>query len=163
MMGTGKSTIGKMLARKLRLKFYDSDQVLENREGISIAEIHEFRGKSYFQRREEEVIKEILSYGIVVLSTGAGSFINKEIHEFIKLHAISVWLDAGMEVLYQRVSKRDTRPELMVQGDKRDILEKLVKERVPVFNKADIRVNSELEIYHIVANIIKSLEKVAGN
>ena len=83
MMGSGKSTVGKKLARKLNLQFYDSDKVLEEREALSIVDIHDFMGERYFYQKEEEVIKEIIGYGVVILSTGGSSFMNENIRNYI--------------------------------------------------------------------------------
>ncbi len=159
MMGSGKSTVGRKLAKKLNLQFYDSDKILEEREGLSIADIHEFMGKKYFQQKEEETIKEIIGYGTVVLSTGGSSFMNENIRQFISEKAISIWLDVDLETIYERVSRRNTRPELMMVKDKRDFISKMGKEREPIFDQANIKVESDLEVYHLVGTVIRQLEK----
>ena len=158
MMGSGKSTVGRKLARKLNLQFYDSDKVLEEREGLSIVDIHDFMGEKYFLQKEEETIKEIIGYGVVVLSTGGSSFINENIRNFIKKNTISIWLDSKLETIYERVSRRNTRPELIASDNKKELLEKLLEERQPIFNQADIRVESDLEAHHLVNNLIEKLE-----
>jgi len=84
MMGTGKSTIGKKIANKFNLKFYDSDQIIEEREGLSVLEIFDYKGSEYFRKIETEIISELLNYGIIVLSTGGGSFLIDEVRENIK-------------------------------------------------------------------------------
>ena len=159
MMGSGKSTVGRKLARKLNLKFYDSDRVLEEREGLSIVDIHDFMGEKYFLQKEEEVIKEIIGYGVIVLSIGGSSFINENIRNFIKKYTISIWLDSKLETIFERVSRRNTRPELITTNNKKELLEKLLEERKPIFNQADIRIESDLEAHHLVNNLIEKLEK----
>ena len=158
MMGSGKSTVGRKLARKLKLQFYDSDKVLEEREGLSIIDIHDFMGVKYLQKKEEEVIKEILDYGVIILSTGGSSFTNKNIREYIKAKAISVWLDSNIETICERVSRRNTRPELIAAKDKKEVLKKMMHEREPLFMQADIKVKSDSESHHLVSSLINNLK-----
>lgn len=158
MMGSGKSTVGRKLARKLNLQFYDSDKVLEEREGLSIIDIHDFMGEKYFLQKEEDVIKEIIGYGIVVLSIGGSSFINENIRDFVKKNATSIWLDSKLETIFERVSRRNTRPELIASNNKKELLEKLLKERTPIFSQADIKIESDLEAHHLVNNLVEKLE-----
>ncbi|WHA04346.1 shikimate kinase [Candidatus Bandiella numerosa] len=158
MMGSGKSTVGKKLARKLNLQFYDSDKILEEREALSIVDIHDFMGERYFQQKEEEVIKEIIGYGVVVLSTGGSSFMNENIRNFIIDNTISIWLDSDLDTIHERVSRRNTRPELIASDNKKELLEKMMKEREPVFKQANIKIESDLEAHHLVCTIIEKLE-----
>lgn len=158
MMGSGKSTVGKKLARKLNLQFYDSDKVLEDREALSIVDIHDFMGEKYFQQKEEEVIKEIIGYGVVVLSTGGSSFMNENIRSFIKKNSISIWLDSDLETIYERVSRRNTRPELISSTNKKELLKKMLKERESVFKQADIKIESDLEAHYLVSSITEKLD-----
>ena len=118
MMGSGKSTVGRKLAKKIDLRFYDSDNIIEGREGLSITDIHEYMGQKYFQEKEEETIKEILDYGNIVLSTGGGSFSNPNIRNIIKEKATCIWLDANINTILERVSRRNTRPELIGKNNK---------------------------------------------
>ena len=158
MMGSGKSTVGKKLARKLNLQFYDSDKVLEDREALSIVDIHDFMGEKYFYQKEEEVIKEIIGYGVVVLSTGGSSFMNENIRNFIKEKTISIWLDSNLDTIYERVSRRNTRPELIALDNKKELLAKMLKERDPIFKQADIKIESDLEAHNLVSSIIEKLD-----
>ena len=158
MMGSGKSTVGRKLARKLNLQFYDSDKVIEDREALSIVDIHDFMGEKYFHQKEEEVIKEIIGYGVIVLSTGGSSFMNKNIRNFIKENAISIWLDSDLETIYERVSRRNTRPELIASNDKKELLKTMLEERKSMFQEAKIKIDSDLEAHHLVRNIIEKLD-----
>ena len=158
MMGSGKSTVGKKLARKLNLQFYDSDKVLEDREALSIVDIHDFMGERYFYQKEEEVIKEIIGYGVVILSTGGSSFMNENIRNFIKEKTISIWLDSNLDTIYERVSRRNTRPELIASDNKKELLAKMLQEREPIFKQADIKIESDLEAHHLVSTIIEKLD-----
>lgn len=158
MMGTGKSTIGKRLAYKLNFQFYDSDKLIEDREGFSIIDIFDFRGENYFKKREEEIIKEILGYGTVVLSTGGESFLNPVVREYIKEKAISIWLKSSPEVMYERVARRNTRPQLQV-GDKKEVIEKMIEQSYPVLEEADIMVESkDMDAHFVVDSLMLRLQ-----
>ena len=159
MMGSGKSTVGKRLARKLNFQFYDSDKIIEERNGLSIVDIFEFRGEEYFRKQEIEVIREILGYGKVVISTGGDSFIFEEIRELIKKEAVSVWLSADIETLYARVSRRATRPQLLNNIDQREVLETMLKDRAEIYSTADISVQSGDNETHFIVDIILSKMK----
>ena len=153
MMGSGKSTVGKKLARKLQLQFYDSDKVIEDREGLSISDIYEFRGEEYLRHQEVEVINEILYYGVIVLSTGGSSFAVPELHKLMKENAISIWLKADIEILYERVSRRNTRPQLNCENPK-DVLEKMITELTPSYEDADVIIQSGDTELHFVVDIV---------
>ncbi|RZI47603.1 shikimate kinase [Rickettsiales endosymbiont of Peranema trichophorum] len=158
MVGSGKSTIGKKLAQKLNKQFYDSDHVMEMREGLSVLDIHDYRGENYFRAKEEEVIKEILGYGEVVLSTGGNSFMNDSIRQLIKDHGVSVWLYSDIDTTYNRVSRRNTRPGLDT-GDKLKIIEQMVLEYYPIYEEADIKVeNRNSNVHYIVDDILLKLK-----
>jgi len=161
MVGSGKSTVGKRLARKLNLPFYDSDKVIEKREGLSVVDIYDFKGKDYFAQKEEEVIKEIFGYGVFVLSTGGSTFFNQTLRSLIKQNATSVCLSASIDVLHERVLRRDTRPEFLNCDNKREILERMIQESQEVYSDADIVVESSKnqDIYYVVDTIIARLRK----
>ena len=158
MMGSGKSTVGKRLAHRLNLQFYDSDKTIEEREGLSVMDIYDFRGEEYFKQQETKVISEIINYGIVILSTGGGSLLIKEVRELIKEKAITIWLKANIETLYERVSRRNTRPHL-AGVDKLDTIQKLLKESEPVYQESDIIVESkDMEAHFVVDTILSKLK-----
>jgi shikimate kinase len=160
MMGSGKSTIGKKLAKKLHMQFYDSDQVIEEREGLSVLDIYDFRGEEYFKLQEEKIIKEILRYGTIILSTGGGSFINNELRNLIKEKAISIWLHTDINTIVERISRRNTRPGLNGEN-KREVLEKLISDQYPLFEQADIKIESgNSDAHFIVDNIMLKLKSL---
>jgi shikimate kinase len=162
MMGTGKSTIGRKLAHKLNLKFYDSDRVIEEREGLSVVDIFDFRGEDYFRQKEQDVIAEIINYGPVVLSTGGSSFTQDNVRNLIKEKAISVWLAADLETLYPRIARRNTRPELNCDN-KKEVLAQLIAEHTPYYEQADIKIDSNDEAAHIITDlIIMKLKGITG-
>lgn len=163
MMGSGKSTIGKKLAYKLNLQFYDSDKMIEEREGLSVIDIYDFRGEDYFKTKETDVIKEVLGYGTVILSTGGESFLNDDIHEMIKSQSISIWLKTDISTLHERVSRRNTRPQFS-GSNKMEVIEQMVEECYPVFEKADITIESkDMEAHFVVDTILSKLKGFIEN
>jgi shikimate kinase len=158
MMGSGKSTIGKRLAQKLNLQFYDSDKIIEEREGLSVVDIYDFRGQEYFKNKEEQVITEVLSYGTVILSTGGESFLNDNIRNKIKDNAVSIWLKTDLKILQDRVSRRNTRPQF-ISSDSKELLENMITNSEPVFNEADIIVEStDLDAYMLVDLVLNRIK-----
>lgn len=141
MMGAGKSSIGWRLARKLGISFNDTDQEVERAAGCSVADIFETWGEKAFRDAERRVIKRLLSEPTQVISTGDGAFVDAESQALIKESAISLWLRANPEILYERVIRRDTRP-LLFEGDAKLILEEMIERRYPVYAKADLIVES---------------------
>lgn len=141
MMGAGKSSIGWRLARKLGISFNDTDQEVERAAGCSVADIFETWGEKAFRDAERRVIKRLLSEPIQVISTGDGAFVDAESQALIKQDAISLWLRANPEILYERVIRRDTRP-LLFEGDAKQILEEMIERRYPIYAKADLIVES---------------------
>lgn len=141
MMGAGKSSIGWRLARRLDISFNDTDQEVERAAGCSVADIFETWGEKAFRDAERRVIKRLLTGQVQVVSTGDGAFIDEDSRQLIKESAISLWLRADPEILYERVIRRDTRP-LLFEGDARQILEEMIERRYPIYAKADLTVES---------------------
>lgn len=163
LMGAGKSTIGRRLAASLGMNFIDSDVEIVEAAGCSIADIFETYGEAIFRDLEQRVLLRLVGSEPCVIATGGGAFINPTIREAIKEKAISVWLKADLEVLLERVSRRDTRP-LLKTGDKGTILSKLMEERYPVYGEADITIDSNAGLHEaVVENILLSLEKKAAH
>ncbi len=141
LMGAGKSTIGRRLAKQIGWRFVDSDEEIEAAAGCRIADIFSVHGEPIFRDLEQRVITRLLGEEPLVLATGGGAWMQPAVRAAIQTKATSVWLRAELEVLADRVSKRDHRP-LLEQGDKRVILERLMAERYPVYNQADVVVDS---------------------
>jgi len=141
LMGAGKTTIGRRLANELGLDFVDSDNEIVEAAECSIADIFELYGEPIFRDLEKRVILRLLDKEPIILATGGGAFMNAEVRQAIKSKAISIWLKADIEVLLERVGRRNNRP-LLEQGDKREILSKLLEERSPIYAEADFAVNS---------------------
>ena len=141
LMGAGKSAIGKRLALRLGLPFVDADDEIERAAGCTIAEIFEKYGEAEFRAGERRVIARLLERPPLILSTGGGAYMDPETRALMRAQAITVWLRAELDVLFDRVKRRGHRP-LLRQGDPREILERLMQQRYPVYAEADITVES---------------------
>ncbi|MEM8935635.1 MAG: shikimate kinase [Pseudomonadota bacterium] len=142
MMGSGKSTIGRRLAPRLDLPFFDADDEIKKAAGMSISELFETHGEESFREGEARLIARLLEGPPHVLATGGGAVSNPDTREKIAQHAISVWLDADVDTLVERTSRRGGRP-LLKTGDPREILSRLLEERKPYYAQADIRINCQ--------------------
>lgn len=141
LMGAGKTTIGRRLARALELDFVDSDDAIAAAAGQSVAEIFAGLGECAFRRGERKVIERLLNQPPHVLATGGGAFIAPETRTLMKRQAISVWLKAPLDVLMRRVARRDTRP-LLKEDDPRAVMQKLMDERYPIYAQADLTIET---------------------
>lgn len=159
LMGAGKSAIGKRLAVRLDLPFVDADSEIEKAAGATIERIFADYGEAYFRDGERRVIARLLDAGPQVLATGGGSYMNPETRARIKAGALSVWLKADLALLLQRVSRRDNRP-LLKSGDPKEIMERLMNERYPIYAEADITIESR-DVPHdvIVDEIVAALAR----
>ncbi len=157
LMGAGKTTIGRRLAKTLHMAFVDADAEIEAAAGCSVNDIFERHGEPEFRRGERQVVARLLKQAPHVLATGGGAFIDSATRKLIKKKAVSIWLRADLELLLARVKKRDTRP-LLRAGDPKEIMMVLMAERYPIYQKADIIIDS-VDGPHdtIVYNIIKEL------
>lgn len=157
LMGAGKSTVGRRLASTLSLPFVDSDTEIAEAAGCSISDIFESYGEAIFRDLEKRVLLRLLSGEPCVIATGGGAFMNADIRAAIAERGISVWLKADLEVLVERVSRRDTRP-LLRTGDKGEILSRLMGERYPVYAQADICIDSNAGLHEqVVEQIVEAL------
>ena len=141
LMGAGKSAIGRRLAQRLGVPFIDADHEIEVAAGRSIEEIFATMGEQAFRDGERKIMQRLLDGPVQVIATGGGAFINPDIRTRIKSQAISIWLDASIEILLRRIGRRTNRP-LLKNGDPRDVLNRLMAERNPVYAEADIRIES---------------------
>lgn len=142
MMGAGKTAVGRALATRLGVIFRDSDHEIEEAANMSIAEIFERDGEAFFRRKESQVISRLLEGRPGVLSTGGGAFMSKENRRMITELGVSVWLNADLPVLWERVRHKDTRP-LLKTPDPLGTLARLYEQRVPIYAQADLAVRSE--------------------
>lgn len=143
LMGAGKSAVGKRLAARLGLVFLDADVEVEQAAGMSIDEIFARDGEAAFRVAERRVIHRLLTERPRhVLATGGGAFMDPETRAVIAAHGRSVWLRAELDVLLARTSRRNNRP-LLKRGDPKEILQRLMDVRYPVYASADITVESD--------------------
>ncbi|MBB4052550.1 shikimate kinase [Devosia subaequoris] len=141
MMGAGKTTVGRRIANRLGRQFIDSDEEIERAAQMSIPEIFEQRGEDEFRAGEMRVIARLLREKDIVLATGGGAFVNPDTRALVKSGAVSVWLKADLDLLFERVSRRANRP-LLKTADPRGTLEKLIEDRYPIYAEADLTVVS---------------------
>jgi len=156
-MGAGKSTVGKILADRLGMRFIDADQEIERAAGYTITDFFEKYGEVEFRKGEERVISRILAGEPCVLATGGGAFMSEATRLLIKKIATSVWLRVSFEVLAKRLEKRFDRP-LLQTADPQQTLKALIKKRYPIYNDADFIVDAENDGVDItVSKVIECL------
>ncbi len=162
MMGVGKTTIGKNLAKKLNYDFIDIDKLIETKEGASINSIFKNKNEDYFRKIESEITLKELKRKNSVISLGGGAFLNKSIRICAKKKSISFWLDVNTDKLTKRLSKSKKRP-LLYKKNISDTINKIYLDRKKIYNKADYRIRcSFLNSKEIVDKILKLYEK-SGN
>lgn len=159
MMGAGKSTVGTRLAKKLKVSFYDTDNMVQEIAGCSIDDIFKYAGEDFFREKERQVVEDLLKLNTCVISTGGGAFIDPVNRQLIKERSISIWLRADYETILERVSRRNTRPTLKADN-KADLVEQLIEERYPIYAEADLCVNSDDGPHMIIVDDI--IKKIAN-
>jgi shikimate kinase len=159
LMGAGKTTVGRRLAKALDLPFRDADEEIAAAAGQSIPEIFAAHGETDFRRGERQVIARLLAGPVHVLATGGGAFMDPATRALMKERAITVWLKAPLDVLMKRVSRRDDRP-LLQQEDPRAVMQRLMDVRYPIYAEADITVETGNSPHNsAVAAIIAALRE----
>ena len=141
LMGAGKSAIGRRLASRLGLPFADVDLEIERAAGLTIEDIFETYGEPAFRDVERRVIARLLGEPPHVISTGGGAFMDLDTRQIIAERGISLWLRADLDLLVARTSRRNNRP-LLKQGNRREILQRLMDERYPIYARTDIVIDS---------------------
>lgn len=141
LMGAGKSTVGRRLADALGRDFCDSDDEIEKAAGLSVSDIFALHGEAEFRRGEKRVLERLLAEPPHVLATGGGAYLDPETRDLMRERAVTVWLNADLETLWERVSRRNHRP-LLQNPDARGVLTRLLAERTPIYSEADLVVDS---------------------
>ncbi|WP_223636158.1 shikimate kinase [Rhodobacter sp. TJ_12] len=159
MMGAGKTAVGTALARALAVPFQDSDEEIVRAAQMSVAEIFERDGETFFRARESEVIERLLTGAPAVVSTGGGAFMSEANREMIARLGVSCWLKADLDLLWSRVKGKNTRP-LLRTADPRATLAGLIAKRYPIYGRAQVTVESEagLSVDAMAQKVIAALK-----
>lgn len=159
LMGVGKSTVGRRLARRLGLSFVDTDEEIEGASGYPAAEVFERYGERDFRDGERRLVARLVQGDVRVIATGGGAYIDPRTRQLLNDRAITVWLDAPIDILAERTSRRDTRAQLR-DTDARTVLKRLDAERRPSYQEAHIHVRSGDGAHKdVVDAILDALEK----
>ena len=157
MMGSGKSSIGSLVSKKLNLKFVDIDHIIENEVGIEIYNIFKEKGEDYFRQLEEKTTLKILKKNNIVVSLGGGGFINKKIRNEVLTNHFSFWLNWNSEILLKRIRNSKKRP-MAINSTDQEIAD-LIKKRYKTYSKADFKIDcNKLTKSEITKKVIKIYE-----
>ena len=141
LMGVGKSTVGRRLARRLGLPFVDSDSAIEDAVGLPAGEVFERYGEADYRDGERRLVARLIDGQVRVIATGGGVFVDPRTRQLLKERAITIWLDAPVDVLAERTARRDTRPLLKTE-DPKATLEQLASVERQAYAEADLHVRS---------------------
>ena len=166
LMGAGKSSVGRRLAARLGFDFLDADVEIEKAAGATIPEIFTEHGETAFRDGERKVIARLLEQPRIVLATGGGAYMNAETRARIRERSYSIWIKAALDVLVKRCARRSNRP-LLANGDLRGTLDRLMRERYPVYAEADFTVTSidgphEAVVEQILQALPEAYRQAAG-
>ena len=158
LMGVGKSTVGRRLARRLGLPFIDSDSEIEETVGLPWGELFERYGEADYRDGERRLVARLVDGQVRVIATGGGVFVDPRTRELLKEKTVTIWLDAPVDVLAERTSRRDTRP-LLKNGDPKGTLERLAEVERTAYAEAHIHVKSGDGAHRdVVETIVRKLE-----
>ena len=159
MMAVGKSTIAKIVAKELNLKFIDTDKNIVKKTSMTIMDIFEKKGENFFRKEEEKEVLKSLKKNNCIIALGGGAFINKIIRERVLKNAISIWLDADIEILKDRIKKNNKRP-LLMKENYYEKLKELYDKRKKIYELADQKIEcNNLAKKKIAEKIIELYEK----
>lgn len=162
MMGAGKSTVGRRLAKRLDLMFVDSDDEIGRACGLAAGEVFQKFGEADFRDGERRIVARLLDEGVKVIATGGGAFIDPITRSLLKQRAVTVWLDASVDVLAARTAGRTTRP-LLNTPDPRATIEQLLEKRRAFYAEADIHVTSSNVAHReVVGWIVEAIDSFLG-
>jgi len=163
LMGAGKSTVGRRLAKRLGLPFVDSDVEIEEASGASTADLFERYGEHDFRDGERRLVARLVEGEVRVIATGGGAFMDPRTRQLLNERAITVWLDAPVDVLAERTGRRDNRP-LLKKGNRSEILSRLSDERRDGYAEAQIHIRSGGGAHSdVVESIVTALhQRLAG-
>ena len=159
LMGVGKSTVGRRLARRLGLPFVDSDSEIEEAVGLPWGELFERYGEEDYRDGERRLVARLIDGRVRVIATGGGVFVDPRTRKLLKDQTITVWLDAPVDILHERTSRRDTRP-LLKNGDPKGTLERIAKAERKAYAEAHIHLRSGKGAHKdVVEAIVQALDK----
>lgn len=158
MMGAGKTAVGRALAARLDVPFLDSDAEIQAAANMTVPEIFARDGEAFFRRKEVQVIARLLVGQPCILSTGGGAFLAAQNRAAISEKGVSVWLDADLDLLWQRVRHRNTRPLLRTDNPKQTLTD-IYNARVPIYALADLTVKADpsYAVEDMVSQVIETL------
>lgn len=158
-MGSGKTSVGKRLAKKLNLPFVDGDQEIEKAAGLSLIDVLKCFGAEEYRAGEERVMKRLLQGPPCILASGGGSFVAEQTRKLAKEHAVTIWLKADIDTLYNRTAGRKHRPFLEgCDSHLKNKLEAYIKEEYPYYSEADIIVETKDEaVDNTVNRVIEAI------
>ena len=159
MMGVGKTGIGKYVARRLKINFFDIDKLIEKKNKMKITEIFKTKGEIYFRKEEESVTIKYLNKKGSIISLGGGGFINDKIRKKVLSECISVWLNVKLETIYERLKNSKKRP--LIYKNNQNNIGKIFMERKKIYSLADHEINCDiLNLNQISNKIIKLYEDI---
>lgn len=141
-MGAGKTTVGRRLAPRIGVPFYDADTEIEQAAGMSVAELFRRHGEKSFRQGEAKVIERLLDGAPSVIATGGGALLDAETRQRIAEKSVSIWIKADIDTIVRRASRRGTRP-LLKTGDPHEIIKKLLSDRRDFYAAADIHIDTQ--------------------
>lgn len=154
LMGAGKTTIGRQLARALKLPFYDSDKAIEESTGVDIPTIFEFEGEEGFRDREQKMLQQLTKMDGIVLATGGGAILREENRQLLKDNGFIVYLQCSVDRILER-TRRDTQRPLLNTADPRERIETLFAQREPLYlSCADYKIDTGVLQSKVVVNHI---------
>ena len=159
MMGVGKTGIGKYLAKKLKINFFDIDRIIEQKNNMKITEIFKTKGEIYFRKEEELITIKYLNKRESLISLGGGGFINDKIRKKVLSESFSVWLNVNIKTLYKRLQNSRKRP--LIYKNNQNNINKIFMERKKIYSLADHEINCDnYSINQISDKIIKLYESI---
>ena len=159
MMGVGKTVIGKYVASRLKINFFDIDKLVEKKNGMRITEIFKIKGEIYFRKEEESVTIKYLNKKGSIISLGGGGFVNDKIRKKVLSESMSVWLNVDLETIYTRLKNNKKRP--LIYNNNQNNIGKIFMERKKIYSLADHKINCDnLSLNQISNRIIKLYEEI---
>lgn len=165
LIGSGKTSVGKRLAKKLSLPFVDGDQEIEKASGLSVIDVFKCFGVEEYRAGEERIMKRLLLGNPCVLASGGGAFVAEQTRLLAKENALTVWLKADIDVLYNRTTGRKRRPFLQCSDSKiKTKLQTYIDEEYPYYSQADIMVETKNEaVENTVERVLKAIQEHIKN